>query len=98
MSNDVPFDRTPPGTAGQVQILAPGVRRVLAPNAGPFTFTGTCTYIVGDGHVAIIDPGPDDPAHLQALLQAVANETVEALLVTHTHRDHSTLAPALAEA
>ena len=64
------------------------VRRLVAPNASAFTFTGTCTYIVGQGQVAIVDPGPDDDSHLTALLTAVDGEQVETILVTHTHRDH----------
>jgi glyoxylase-like metal-dependent hydrolase (beta-lactamase superfamily II) len=65
------------------------VRRLIAPNASPFTFNGTCTYIVGQGRVAIIDPGPDNDSHLSALLAAVDGERVETILITHTHRDHS---------
>ncbi len=65
------------------------VRRLVAPNASPFTFNGTCSYIVGEGRVAIVDPGPDDDTHLSALLAAVEGERVETILVTHTHRDHS---------
>jgi glyoxylase-like metal-dependent hydrolase (beta-lactamase superfamily II) len=80
---------------GQVVELEPLVRRVLAGNPGPFTYTGTETYIVGRGEVAIIDPGPDDPAHIAALLEAVAGEKVVAILCTHTHRDHSPAAPAI---
>ena len=80
---------------GQVVILEPLVRRVLAGNPGPFTYTGTETYIVGRGEVAVIDPGPDDPAHIAALLDAVAGERVVAILCTHTHRDHSPAAPAV---
>ena len=78
--------------------VSPLVRRVIAPNAGPFTHTGTCSYIVGRGDVAIIDPGPDDPRHIDALLAAVKGETVRALMVTHTHRDHSPAARLLKEA
>lgn len=78
--------------------VSPLVRRVIAPNAGPFTHTGTCSYIVGRGDVAIVDPGPDDPRHIDALLAAVKGETVRALMVTHTHRDHSPAARLLKEA
>jgi glyoxylase-like metal-dependent hydrolase (beta-lactamase superfamily II) len=80
---------------GHVVELEPLVRRVLAGNPGPFTYTGTETYIVGQGEVAIIDPGPDDSAHIAALLEAVAGEKVIAILCTHTHRDHSPAAPAV---
>jgi glyoxylase-like metal-dependent hydrolase (beta-lactamase superfamily II) len=69
--------------------LSPLVRRLVAPNASPFTFNGTCTYIVGKGAVAIVDPGPDDDSHLLAILAAVERERVETILLTHTHRDHS---------
>jgi glyoxylase-like metal-dependent hydrolase (beta-lactamase superfamily II) len=65
------------------------VRRLLCNNPSPFTFKGTVSYIIGRGRVAIIDPGPDDPAHVQALLDAVRGETVTHIFVTHTHRDHS---------
>ncbi|UAJ08827.1 MBL fold metallo-hydrolase [Glacieibacterium megasporae] len=80
---------------GRVEILAPLVRRVLARNPSPFTYTGTGTYIVGTGTVAIIDPGPDDADHIAALLDAVAGETVSHIVITHTHRDHSPAAPAV---
>ena len=73
--------------------VAPGVRRVLADNPGPFTFKGTVSYIVGRGRVAIIDPGPLDETHIAALLDAVRGETVTHIFVTHTHRDHSPAVP-----
>src|SRR4028118_859442 len=74
------------------------VRRLLALNPSPFTFTGTQTYIVGEGDVAVIDPGPDDPGHIAALIEAVDGERVAAILCTHTHRDHSPASRALAAA
>lgn len=80
---------------GRIEPLSPLVRRVLARNPSPFTYTGTGTYIVGRGTVAVIDPGPDDPAHIAALLAALAGETVSHIAITHTHRDHSPAAPAL---
>ena len=79
-------------------LIAPGVRRVVAPNAGPFTADGTNTYVVGAGRVAVIDPGPDDAAHVGAILAALAGETVTHIFLTHTHRDHSGALPALAAA
>ncbi|WP_404712757.1 MBL fold metallo-hydrolase [Sphingomonas sp. MMS24-J13] len=79
----------------RVVTLEPLVRRLLAPNPSPFTYTGTQTYIVGHGDVAVIDPGPDLPEHVAAILAATAGETVTAILCTHTHRDHSPAAPAL---
>jgi glyoxylase-like metal-dependent hydrolase (beta-lactamase superfamily II) len=79
--------REPPPRA--LTQVSPTVRRLVAPNPSPFTFNGTCTYIVGQGEVVIVDPGPDDDSHLSALLAAVDGERVDAILVTHTHRDHS---------
>lgn len=76
-------------TAGSCQELHPLVRRVLAPNPSPFTLHGTQTYLVGRGRVAVIDPGPDLPEHLDALAAALAGEEVVAITCTHTHRDHS---------
>jgi glyoxylase-like metal-dependent hydrolase (beta-lactamase superfamily II) len=83
---------------GQVERPAPGIRRVLAGNPSPFTFTGTQTYIVGEGEVGVIDPGPDLPDHLHAILAATAGERVTAILCTHTHRDHSPASRPLAAA
>ena len=84
--------------SGVVTRVSPLVRRLVAPNASAFTYTGTCTYIVGEGEVAILDPGPDNDAHLAALLAAVAGERVAYIVVTHTHRDHSLLAGRLRSA
>jgi glyoxylase-like metal-dependent hydrolase (beta-lactamase superfamily II) len=80
------------------QILTPRVRRVLAANPSPFTYTGTQTYIVGTGEVAVIDPGPADPAHISGLVRATAGERIVAIVCTHTHRDHSPAAAPLAVA
>ncbi|WP_156678697.1 MBL fold metallo-hydrolase [Sphingomonas profundi] len=71
------------------QDLHPLVRRVLAPNPSAFTYTGTQTYLVGHGEVAVIDPGPDLEEHVAAILAATAGERITAILCTHTHRDHS---------
>lgn len=79
-------------------LLEPLVTRVLAPNPSPFTYTGTQTHIVGDRDVAVIDPGPDDPAHLDALIGAIAGRPVVAILITHHHRDHSPASRPLAKA
>lgn len=68
------------------------VTRVLAPNPSPYTYTGTQTHIVGERELAVIDPGPDDDAHLAALLAAIGGRTVAAIVITHHHRDHSPLA------
>src|SRR5437879_2191419 len=88
-NDDVPFNRDFPLQPGVADEVRPGVRRILCNNPSPFTFTGTVSYIVGKGKVAIIDPGPDNEAHAAALLNAVRGETVTHILVTHTHRDHS---------
>jgi glyoxylase-like metal-dependent hydrolase (beta-lactamase superfamily II) len=70
----------------------PGVVRVTADNPGPFTFRGTNSYVVGRDVLAVIDPGPDDEAHLAALLASIAGRPVSHIFVSHTHRDHSPLA------
>lgn len=90
------FDRSLDVAAGQEARLSPLVSRLLAPNPGPFTFRGTGVHIVGAGDkVAVIDPGPDMPAHLAALERALGSRRVSHILVTHTHRDHSPAAAAL---
>lgn len=92
---ELEFDRQFEVTPGTCETLSPLVRRVLCGNAGPFTFKGTSTFIVGHGRVAVIDPGPGDEAHLQALLAALGGETVSHILVSHSHADHSPLAAKL---
>jgi glyoxylase-like metal-dependent hydrolase (beta-lactamase superfamily II) len=98
MNDDIPFDKSFSLAPDQVQEVAPGVRAIVADNPGPFTFKGTISYIVGHGQVAIIDPGPDDIAHITALLDAVRDETVTHIFVTHTHRDHSPAAAKIKDA
>ena len=78
--------------------LEPGIARVLAANPSAFTYTGTQTYLVGDDEVAVIDPGPKNPEHLDALIEAIGGRRVAAIMCTHTHRDHSPAARPLAEA
>jgi glyoxylase-like metal-dependent hydrolase (beta-lactamase superfamily II) len=95
MTDDIVFDRSFDLAPGVVDEAMPGIRRVVANNPGPFTFRGTVSYIIGRGKVAIIDPGPDDPTHVAALLDAVRGETVTHIFVTHTHRDHSPAVPAI---
>ncbi|WP_082594389.1 MBL fold metallo-hydrolase [Sphingomonas sp. Root710] len=75
--------------AGVAQMQHPLVRRVLAANPGPFTYTGTQTYLVGNRDLAVIDPGPDLPEHVEALIAAIGGAPVRAIVCTHTHRDHS---------
>ena len=89
MSDDIPFDKRFDLLPGQVEEVRPGLRRILCNNPGPFTYKGTVSYIVGNGRVGIIDPGPLDEAHIGALLDAVRGETVTHIFITHTHRDHS---------
>jgi glyoxylase-like metal-dependent hydrolase (beta-lactamase superfamily II) len=92
----IPYVRDIDLEYGRCDTLSPRIRRVTADNAGPFTFRGTGTYIVGHGDVAVIDPGPDLPAHLEAILAAVEGERVTHILITHHHSDHSPLARPLA--
>ena len=80
---------------GRIERLGPLVRRLLAPNPSPFTFTGTQTYVVGAGTVAVIDPGPALPVHVEAMLAALDGERIAAIACTHNHRDHSPASRAL---
>ncbi|MCX7325105.1 MAG: MBL fold metallo-hydrolase [Hyphomicrobiales bacterium] len=89
MSDDLTFDRRSDARAGEVVQVSPLIRRVIAPNPSPFTFTGTCSYIVGQSTVAVIDPGPESDEHLSVLLAALSRVTVSHIVVSHTHRDHS---------
>ena len=82
-------------TTGVAEQLEPLVARILAANPSPFTYTGTQTYLVGTTDLAVIDPGPDLPEHLDALIAAIARRSVRAILCTHTHRDHSPAAAPL---
>lgn len=91
-----PFERAHAPVVGAPERLAPDLVAVTAPNAGPMTFTGTRTYILGRADVAVIDPGPADPAHLDAVEAALPRGGgVGAILVTHGHLDHSAGARAL---
>jgi glyoxylase-like metal-dependent hydrolase (beta-lactamase superfamily II) len=89
MSDELAFNLDFPVSPGACAQVSPLIRRILAPNPGPFTFKGTCSYIVGREKVAVVDPGPDLSDHVQALLAAVRSETVTHIVVSHTHRDHS---------
>jgi glyoxylase-like metal-dependent hydrolase (beta-lactamase superfamily II) len=94
----IPFVREMEFEYGRADQVSPLIRRVVARNPGPFTFTGTGTYVVGRGEVAVVDPGPDLAEHLEAIVRALAGERITAIVTTHTHRDHSPLAAPLAEA
>ena len=83
---------------GQLIQMEPGIARLLAPNPSAFTFTGTQVHLVGTDELAVIDPGPNSAGHLEALLSAIGGRTVAAILITHTHRDHSPAANPLREA
>lgn len=91
----IPYVRELEFEYGRVDQVSPLIRRVIAENPGPFTYLGTGTYIVGHGEVAVIDPGPDLPAHLDAILAATAGERIVAIVITHHHSDHSPLAAPL---
>ncbi len=87
---DAPYD--------QIEPLEPGIARVLAHNPSAFTYYGTQTYLIGKTQVAVIDPGPDLPEHVDALVRTINGRRVAAIMCTHTHRDHSPAARPLAEA
>lgn len=90
MPNSYQFDRRQPAPSGALVTLAPGLRRIIAPNPSPMTFTGTATYLVGSGSIAVVDPGPADCGHVGRILDALGpGESVDAILVTHRHVDHS---------
>lgn len=82
---------------GRAVAIAPDVLRITARNPSPFTFHGTNSYLVGRDTLAVIDPGPEDDAHLETLLAAIAGRPVSHIFVSHTHRDHSPLAARLKE-
>ena len=94
----IPFITTHDAVVGEPVEVAPGVVRVLADNHGPFTFTGTQAFILGQGPTcAVLDPGPDSPSHREALLRTIADRTVSHILVTHHHLDHTAAVPWLQE-
>jgi len=95
MPADIPFVRDIEFEYGKADQVSPLIRRVVANNPGGFTYKGTGTYIVGQDEVAVIDPGPLDEAHIDALLGAIKGETVSHILITHTHMDHSPAAKPL---
>jgi Zn-dependent hydrolases, including glyoxylases len=95
VTDDPDFDRTFEPHHGEAVPVAPGIVRLTAGNSGPLTFHGTNTYLLGTDTLAVIDPGPEDEAHFQALLRAIDGRPVSHIFVTHTHRDHSPLAARL---
>jgi len=95
MPVEIPFRRDFAFEYGRLEPVAPMIRRIVARNPSPFTFKGTGTYVVGNGDVAVIDPGPDIAEHVDALVAGLSGERVTHILITHTHRDHSPAARAL---
>lgn len=91
----IPFVRDMVFEYGKCDQVSPLIRRIVAENPGPFTYTGTGTYIIGRGRVAVVDPGPMLESHLNALKSELGGETVTHILITHTHADHSPLAAPL---
>lgn len=88
MSAELAFNRSVDVDYGVAEEVAPGVRRIVANNPGPYTFLGTNTYLVGSGEIAVIDPGPADADHLAAIAAATRGERISHILITHSHRDH----------
>src|ERR1700737_290538 len=95
MAVEIPFRRGFSFEAGGLEPVAPMIRRIVARNPSPFTFRGTGTYVIGNGEVAVIDPGPDLVEHVDALLAGLSGERVTHILITHPHRDHSPAAALL---
>ncbi|MGH1422438.1 MAG: MBL fold metallo-hydrolase [Hyphomonas sp.] len=93
----IPYVRGLEFEYGVSEQVSPLIRRVVANNPGPFTYMGTGVYIIGHGDVAVIDPGPADDAHFEALKATLKGETITHVLVSHGHSDHSPLAAPLAE-
>ena len=98
MARDIDFDTEFSPAYGNAVTIADGVQRLTVNNPSPFTFYGTNSYIVGKSSLAIIDPGPDDEAHFDALMKTIDGRTVSHIFVSHTHRDHSPLARRLKDA
>ena len=90
------FERAFDPQTGRAIAVAEGIVRVTAPNASAYTFTGTNSFLLGYERLALLDPGPDDPVHLAALIDAIAGRQVDAIILTHTHRDHRAAAARLA--
>ena len=95
MAVEIPYVREIEFEYGKADQVTPLIRRVVANNPSAFTYTGTGTYIIGQGEVAVIDPGPMIDAHVEALLKALEGETLTHILITHTHSDHSPAAAPL---
>ncbi len=92
-----PFSREMEFRYGELERIAPGLRRIVCHNPGPFTFKGTNLYVIGEGEVAVMDPGPAPGEQLDVLMSALKGETITHILLTHCHADHSGAADALRE-
>lgn len=95
---NTPFSTQFDANTGHAVAVAPGIVRVTAPNSGPMTFKGTNSYIIGEATLAVVDPGPADQTHFDALLAAIDGRPVSHILITHTHRDHTELVEPLQRA
>ena len=89
---ELTFDTNFDPRHGRLVSIAPGISRLVAPNTGPYTFTGTNTYLIGEERLVIVDPGPKLEAHAEALTEAIADRKVAAIILTHSHEDHAGLA------
>ncbi|WP_286194161.1 MBL fold metallo-hydrolase [Agrobacterium sp. Ap1] len=98
MASDIDFDTEFSPDYGHAVPIAQDVQRLTVNNPSPFTFYGTNSYIVGKSSLAVIDPGPDNEAHFDALMRAIDGREVSHIFVSHTHRDHSPLAARLKDA
>lgn len=99
MADDIPFRKEMTFEYGVPRELAPGIQRLVANNPGPFTYKGTNTYILGQGEtLALIDPGPEDDAHFDAIMRTVGKRKLSHIILTHTHRDHVDGLPRLKDA
>lgn len=94
----IPFIKNLEFKYGEVSQLSPLIARVVCNNPSPFTFYGTGTYLIGQNNLVIIDPGPNDDEHLEALIKAIDGRVVSHILITHPHADHSPLATKLSGA
>ena len=98
MADNLPFRREMTFEYGVAAEVAPGVRRIVANNPSDLTYKGTNTYLIGSEEVAVIDPGPDLPEHIQSILAATSGEKISHILISHTHKDHTASVPALKQA
>ncbi len=95
MTEKLAFDASRPAS-GMPERVGPGIVRLIADNPGPYTFTGVCSYVIGHDALAVVDPGPDNERHLEGLVALIHGRPVTAILLTHTHKDHSPLSRRLA--